>query len=69
MPMPVDPATASDLAYILDHTVAVGTLPEELILLRIALRLYAAGRSASDAVAEAAGEVSDALTRNPRPRP
>jgi hypothetical protein len=67
--MAVDPRVASDLAYILDQTVAVGQLHEELILLRIALRKYAECGRAQDAVAYAAAEVSDVLSRTVKRNP
>ncbi len=67
--MAVDPRVATDLAYILDQTCAVGQLHEELILLRIALRAYAERGNAQDAVAYAAREVSNVLSRHITPHP
>jgi len=67
--MPVAPQVAADLAHILDQTAATGTLHEELVLLRAALRRYAATGDAGEAVAWAAAELSDVLTRTSTPRP
>jgi hypothetical protein len=61
--MAQDPPVKKDLEYILDQVVGVSP-KDELTLLRAALRYYAEGHSAQDAVAWAANELSLSLTKN-----
>lgn len=67
--MPVEPQVARDLTYILDATRATGTLHDELALLRIAVRRYTEVGNAEEAVAWAATELSNVLTRQTRSNP
>lgn len=67
--MPVDPQVAADLRHILEHTAAVGTVHDELVLLRIALRRYVETGDAVNAVAWAANEMSAVISRTTTPRP
>lgn len=58
--------TSSDITYIIDQCTG-GTLLDELTVLRTALRLYADGETAADAVARASEMLSNSLTKTPRP--
>jgi len=60
-------ATSSDITYIIDQCTGVGTLLDELTLLRTALRLYADGETAPDAVARASEMLSNSITKTPLP--
>lgn len=67
--MPVEPNVLRDLSHILDATRATGTLHDELALLRIAVRRYTEVGNAEEAVAWAATELSNVLTRQTRSNP
>jgi hypothetical protein len=58
-------ATGSDIHKIINATTCVGTLLDELTLLRVALRLYADGMTAEDAIAKACEMLSDSLSKIP----
>jgi hypothetical protein len=61
-------ATSDDIPFIIDQCTGVGTLLDELTLLRTALRLYAQeGMTAPDAVARASEMLSNALTKTVQP--
>jgi hypothetical protein len=53
----------TDLDHIITSCTCVGSVLDELTLLRAALRLYADGSSAEDAVAEACHMMSDSVTK------
>lgn len=59
--------TQIEIAEIIDLTTAVGTLMDEITLLRVSLRLYLDGYEPADAVAKAAEMMANSLTQNPRP--
>lgn len=63
-----DTQLKADLDHIIDSCTCVGSVLDELTLLRATLRLYADGSSAEDAVAEACHMMSDSITKHsPRP--
>lgn len=59
-------ALKSDLEIIIDGCTCVGTVFDELTLLRTALRLYDSGLDPEDAVAKASEMLSDSLTQKSR---
>lgn len=60
-------ATSKDITYIIDSLTCVGSVLDELTLLRTALRLYAQdGMTAEDAVARACEMLSNSVTKTPR---
>jgi hypothetical protein len=61
-----DEQTSNDIDYILQQATQCRTLLDELAMLRVAFRAYANGMSAADAVAWAAKEISESITRAPR---
>lgn len=67
--MPVAPQVADDLRHILERTAAVGSVHDELVLLRIALRRYVETGDAANAVAWAAEEMSAVISRNTNRHP
>lgn len=67
--MPVEPQVAADLRHILETTIAVGTVHDELVLLRVALRRYVETGHAADAVAWAANEMSAVISRTKNHHP
>jgi hypothetical protein len=54
----------TDLDHIITACTGVGSVLDELTLLRAALRLYADGSSAEDAVAEACHMMSNSVTKH-----
>lgn len=58
---------ADDITYIIDQLTGTGSVLDELTLLRAALRLYADGSDARDAVAEACKMLSDSITKTRTP--
>lgn len=59
-------AIRSDLEIIIDGCTCVGSVLDELTLLRTALRLYDSGLDPADAVAKACEMLSDSLTKTSR---
>lgn len=58
-------ATSDDIPFIIDQLTGVGSVLDELTLLRASLRLYAEGMPAADAVARACEMLSDSITKRP----
>lgn len=54
-----------EINFIIDQLTAVGTVRDELTLLRVALKLYADGASKEDAVARACEMLSNSVTQTP----
>lgn len=59
--------TSEDIPWIIDQCTGVGTLLDELTLLRTALKLYAEGMPRADAMARASQLLSNALTKTVTP--
>lgn len=59
--------TGKDIYFIVDQLTAVGTIRDELTLLRVALKLYADGATKEDAVARACAMLSNSVTKTPTP--
>lgn len=55
----------NDLNEILDGCTGVGTILDELTLIRASLRAYMEGMDPADAVAWASQQLSDSLTKRP----
>ena len=62
--MAKDPNLQRDIDLLLEQCLTAGSLTDELTLLRAALRLYAGGMSAEDALATAAKMLSDSITKH-----
>jgi hypothetical protein len=60
-------ATSDDIHYIIDQLTCVGSIMDELTVLRVALRLYADGMNARDAVARACEMLSNSITKSGNP--
>lgn len=58
---------ANDITYIIDELTGIGSIMDELTLLRAAFRLYAEGMDARDAVARACEMLSHSITKTPLP--
>lgn len=58
-----DPQTQADIGHIIDACTGVGSVLDELTLLRASLRAYADGSEAEDAVAWSCQQMSDSITK------
>jgi len=58
---------ADDITYIIDQLTGIGSVLDELTLLRATLRLYAEGMDPADAVARACEMLSHSITKTPLP--